>query len=194
MPDMPTETQRDARLWLRGPREFARPRLSWPLDAPYGRPMAVFLADIESSFAAADALCHDAGFVVLALRTEDPEVATIAVEWAGDHAEQLGADGRRLVVAGGRLAAAAAVRARDEGWPPLDRQVLIGPDLDCDADLHGLAPATVVNAPAYAKRLRAAGVPVQELSDDPPMSFSWVAGLRNQDVDHEESQDDHRSD
>jgi acetyl esterase/lipase len=140
--------------------------------------MAVFLADIESSFAAADALCHEAGFVVLALRTDDPEVATIAVEWAGDHARQLGADGGRLVVAGGRLAAAAARHARDEGWPPLERQVLIGPDLDSGGDLGGLAPATVVNAPIYAQQLRRAGVPVQELLDDPPMSFDWVAGLR----------------
>ena len=194
MPAMPTEIQRDARLWLRGPREFVRPRLSWPLDAPYGRPMAVFLADLETSFAAADALCHDAGFVVLALRTEDPEVATIAVEWAGDHAEQLGADGGRLLVAGGMLAAAAALHARDEGWPPLERQVLIGPGIDCRADLAGLAPATVVNAPDYADRLREAGVQVEQFFDDPPMSFDWVVGLRDQDVDHEEPRSDHHSD
>jgi hypothetical protein len=191
---MPTETRRDARLWLRGPREFVRPRLSWPLDSPYGRPMAVFLADIESSFAAADALCHDAGFVVLALRTDSPEVATVAVEWAGDHAEQLGADGGRLIVAGGRLAAEAALRARDEGWPPLRRQILIGPDLDCGADLRGAAPATVVNAPDYADRLREAGVEVEELLDDPPMSFAWIAGLRNRDVDHEEPRNDEHAD
>jgi hypothetical protein len=175
---MPTETQRDARLWLRGPREFVRPRLSWPLDSPYGRPMAVFIADMDCSFAAADALCHDAGFVVLALRTDDPEVATIAVEWAGDHADQLGANPGRLVVAGGRLAAAAALHARDEGWPPLERLVLMGPELDFDGDLGGLAPATVVNAPDYAGALREAGVEVQEFLDDPPMSFGWVAGLR----------------
>jgi len=191
---MPTDTQRDARLWLRGPREFVRPRLSWPLDAPYGRPMAVFLGDLETSFAAADALCHDAGFVVLALRTEDPEVATTAVEWAGDHAEQLGADGGRLIVAGGRLAAQAALHARDGGWPPLARQVLIGPDLDCDADLHGLAPATVVNAPGHARRLREAGVQVHELLDGPPMSFEWIAGLRDRDVEHKEHRDDHHAD
>jgi hypothetical protein len=65
---------------------------------------------------------------------------------------------------------------------------------DPEVARRGLAPATVVNAPGYANRLRAAGVPVQELSDCRPMSFSWVAGLRKQDVDHEESQDDHRSD
>jgi hypothetical protein len=194
MPAMPTDTQRDARLWLRGPREFVRPRLSWPLDSPYGRPMAVFLAEIECSFACADALCHDAGFVVLALRTEDPEVATTAVEWAGDHAEQLGADGGRLIVAGGRLALQAALHARDEGWPPLARQVLIGPGLDCDADLRGLAPATVVNAPGCADRLREAGVQVQELLDGPPMSFGWIAGLRDRDVEHEEQRDDHHAD
>ena len=194
MPGMPSETQRDAGLTLRGPREFVRPRLSWPLGSPYGRPMAVVLADLDCSFAAADALCHDAGFIVLALRTADVDAAVLAVEWAGDHAEQLGADGGRLVVAGGRLAAAAALHARDEGWPPLARQVLIGPELDLPADVEGVAPATVVNAPGYATRLREAGVEVEEFVDHAPMSFNWVAGLSKQDVDHEEPPDDHHAD
>jgi hypothetical protein len=192
MPAMPTETQRDARLWLRSPREFVRPRLSWPLDAPYGRPMAVFLGDLETSFAAADALCHDAGFVVLALRTADVEVATVAVEWAADHARQLGADGERLLIAGGRMAVAAGRHARAEDWPPIERQILIGPGLG--TALGALAPTTVVNAPDYAALLREAGVEVHELLDDPPMSFRWVAGLNDQDVDHEEPEDDHHAD
>jgi alpha/beta hydrolase fold len=194
MPAMPIETQRDADLTLRAPRHFVRPRLSWPVDAPYGRPMAVFLADAGSSLEPADALCFEAGFVVLALRTPSVEAATVAVEWAADHAKQLGADPERLLVAGGRLAATAALHARDQAWPVISRQVLIGPERSGwsprGVTLAGLAPATVVNAPGYAARLREAGVEVDELSLA-PMNFDWIRGLRSDDDDYEEPQDDH---
>jgi hypothetical protein len=194
IPAMPIETQRDADLTLRGPRDFVRPRLSWPVDAPYGRPIAVFLADPGSSFEAADALCFEAGFVVLAIRTPSVEVATVAVEWAADHAKQLGADPERLLVAGGRLAATTALYARDQAWPVISRQVLIGPELSGwsprGVSLTGVAPATVVNARGYAARLREAGVDVDELSLA-PMSFDWIHGLRSDDADPEEPQSDH---
>jgi hypothetical protein len=194
MPAMPTHLRLDADLSLRAPRDFVRPRVSWPADTRDGRPLAVFLGDPDSSLEAADALCVEAGFVVLALRTDAPDVATIAVEWAADHARQLGADPERLLVAGGRLAAAAAVHARDEGWPPLWRQVLMGPDLTgwplAAASLAGVAPATVVNAPRYAARLRAAGVEVDEVLPDPATSFEWVRGLSTSNADHEEQEDD----
>ena len=113
------------------------------------------------------------------------------MEWAADHAHQLGADPDRLVVAGGGLAAAVALHARDEGWPPLSRQVLIGPDLTgwprWTADsLSGVAPATVVNAPGYAARLRAAGVEVEERFPDRAMSFAWVRGLSTCNAEYEE--------
>jgi hypothetical protein len=52
----------------------------------------------------------------------------------------------------------------------------------------------VVNAPDYAALLREAGVEVHELLEDPPMSFRWVVGLNDQDVDHEEPEDDHHAD
>ena len=113
------------------------------------------------------------------------DVATIAVEWAADHAIHVGADADRLVVAGGGLAAAVALHARDEGWPRLARQVLIGPEgtgwPPPAADLSGVAPATVVDAPGYAARLQAAGVPVEELRPDPTAGFAWIRGLGNAD-------------
>jgi hypothetical protein len=191
---MRTNVQLDASLSLRAPRDFVRPRVSWPPGARDGSAMAVFLGEPDSSLEVADALCVEAGFVVLALRTDAFDVAAIAVEWAADHAKQLGADPDRLLVAGGRLAAAAALHARDEGWPPLSRQVLIGPDLTgwplAAASLAGVAPATVVDAPRYAARLRAAGVEVDEPSADRPTNFEWVRGLSTSHADQEEHEDD----
>ena len=104
-----------------------------------------------------------------------------ALEWAGDHAASLGANPGRLFVAGGGLAATAALHARDEGWPPLARQLLSGPERSgwppADASLAGVAPATVVDGPVYAGRLRAAGVEVEELPLAAPMSFERPAGI-----------------
>lgn len=56
-----------------------------------------------------------------------------ALEWACDHAGELGVDERRLVVggssAGGNLAAAACLLARDRGGPAIAMQVLLQPAL-----------------------------------------------------------------
>jgi hypothetical protein len=190
IPAVPAHPQLDADLSLRAPRDFVRPRVSWPADARDGGPIAVCLPGAGSGLELADALCVEAGFVVLALRTDVFETAAIAVEWTADHAKQLGADPARLLVAGGGLAAAVALHARDEGWPPLSRQVLVGPDRGAwppaTASLSGVAPATVVNAPAYAARLRAAGTEVEELASDPPMSLDWVRGLSNCNDNQEE--------
>jgi hypothetical protein len=175
---MPCLVQREAALSLRTARDFVRPRVSWPHHVEDGGPIAVFLWDGDCCFEAADALCSEGGVIVLALQTAALDVATIALEWAGDHAGLLGADPDQLMVAGGGLAAAAALHARDEGWPPLSRQLLIGPDLSgwppATASLGGAAPATVVNAQGYASRLRQAGVEVEELSRHEPMRFDWL--------------------
>jgi acetyl esterase/lipase len=57
-----------------------------------------------------------------------------ALRWTAEHASELGGDPARLVVAGdsagGGLAAAVALLARDRKGPPLARQVLIYPMLD----------------------------------------------------------------
>ena len=62
----------------------------------------------------------------------------VAVQWASTHGERFGWDGRRLAVvgdsAGGNLAAAVALRARDEGGPAIRSQVLIYPVLDHNYD------------------------------------------------------------
>jgi hypothetical protein len=178
---MSTVAEREADLSLRTTQGFVRPRVWWPPDVADGSPVAVFLADDDAGLRAAHALCLEAGCVVLALRTAEPDVATIALEWAGDHASALGADPDRLLVAGGRLAAAAALDARDNGWPALSRQVLIGPERrgwpPAGASLAGAAPATVLNAPAYAARLREAGVDVEELRLAEPIGFDWMRDI-----------------
>ena len=54
-----------------------------------------------------------------------------ATRWAYEHAEHLGGDPRQLFVsgdsAGGNLAAAVCLQARDEGGPPIQGQVLVYP-------------------------------------------------------------------
>ncbi len=63
--------------------------------------------------------------------------------WVGDHAAELMIDPSRLVIAGasagGGLAAATALLARDRGGPPLARQILMCPMLD---DRHETASST----------------------------------------------------
>jgi alpha/beta hydrolase fold len=176
---MPTLVQREADLSFRSARDFVRPRVIWPPDPVDGSPIAVFIGERESVFEAAHALCLEGGAVVMALQTTSLDEATIAVEWVGDHAGLLGADPARLVVAGGGLAATAALYARDEGWPPILRQLLFGPERGgwppAGTSLAGAAPATIVDAPVYASRLRDAGVEVEELAVAEPLSLGWLA-------------------
>jgi acetyl esterase len=83
-------------------------------------------------------VCAQLGPVVLsvACRSRAPdhrasglEDATAAVQWAADHAAELGADAGRLLVAGvgtgAGLAAGVARRSRDDGWPPIMSQVSV---------------------------------------------------------------------
>jgi acetyl esterase len=66
------------------------------------------------------------------------EDAYAAARWVAEHARDLGVDARRLAVAGdsagGNLAAAVALMARDRGGPPLSFQVLIYPVTDAAFD------------------------------------------------------------
>jgi alpha/beta hydrolase fold len=175
---MPTLLQREADLSLRTAHDFVRPRVIWPPDPEEGSPIALVVWERESVFEAAHALSVDGGVVVMALQTTALDLATIALEWVGDHARLLGADPDQLLVAGGGLAAKAALHARDEGWPPLARQLLFGPERagwpTADASLAGAAPATVVDAPGYASRLREEGVEVEELALAEPLRFDWL--------------------
>jgi alpha/beta hydrolase fold len=158
-----------AGLSLRGSTGPLRAQVSWPGSLPGDRPPLAVLVDgaeVPPAFAAA-------GIVVLSVRAAAFHDAVATVEWAADHAAELGADARRLIVAGGALAAAVALHARDAAWPPLARQILIDGDLALPlraATVDGVAPATIVtggraSARRYAARLRHAGVEVEELRD-----------------------------
>jgi len=177
-----------ADVQLRGRAGPLATRVHWPpRTTPPPRPaLLVFLpgAGAEPGARALDdadalccSLCRHAGVVVLAVspRPASAGVAAAALEdgitataWAADHAGELGADPRRLAVAGeGRgagVAAAVALHARDAGWPALTRQVLIRPDMGAapipgpsagpdplalrrdERPLAGVAPATVIVA------------------------------------------------
>jgi acetyl esterase len=67
------------------------------------------------------------------------EDAYAATSWVAEHADELGVDVRRVAVggssAGGNLAAACALMARDKGGPTLAHQLLIYPTLGTDETL-----------------------------------------------------------
>jgi len=75
--------------------------------------------------------------------------AYAAVVWVAEHARELNADPSRLAVggdsAGGNLAAAVALKARDQGAPHVALQVLIYPIMDCDFN----SPSYLKNAEGY---------------------------------------------
>jgi acetyl esterase len=142
---------RVADVQLRGPAGPLPARAYWPVaSGPHVAPalLVLFPGDGEAPdvLERADALCRGVcsyvGVVVLSVtyRSATPwfdgaalEDATAAVHWAADHAAQLDADPGRLMVAGtgvgGDIAAAVALRASDDGWPAIERQVLIRPEL-----------------------------------------------------------------
>ncbi|WP_280240950.1 alpha/beta hydrolase [Nocardia abscessus] len=127
-----------------------RVRIYRPEGAPRPAPVVMF--------------CHGGGFVICSLDSHDQfcratavgadaivvsvdyrqapehrfpaaaEDAYAALCWVADHAESLGGDPARLVVAGdsagGNLAAVTALMARDRGGPRIARQLLLYPMLD----------------------------------------------------------------
>ncbi|HEV7759825.1 MAG TPA: alpha/beta hydrolase fold domain-containing protein [Acidimicrobiales bacterium] len=188
-----------ADMQLRGRTAPLATRVYWPapaVDAADRRPALLVLfpgssGDADQADALSRGLCSYAGVVVLTLAggpgmpggDDALGAARTTVDWAADHAAELGADARRLVVAGwgsgAGLVAAVAQHACEQGWPPIARQVLIGPDLDTPVPVGGarMAPATVVtigpgsrestdDTGRHAARLRGAGVRVDELRYD----------------------------
>jgi acetyl esterase/lipase len=181
-----------ADLWLRGASGHVRARVGWPdRGSTGGHPLVVFLPGLGDGAHADEAcreLCLGVPAVVVALRYAVQEFSPAfnegleALEWAADHAVELGADPGRLVLAGerdgARLAARLALRARDDGWPGIARQVLVHPRLEHPpreiAPVVGVAPALIATsgegphvhaARRYGARLLAAGVPVERLHD-----------------------------
>jgi acetyl esterase len=103
--------------------------------------------DLDLSDAHVRQLAKDAGCLVVSvayrLAPEHPFPAALddcwsATTWVAAHAEELGGDGSRVIVAddsaGANLAAVVARRARDRGEPRLCYQVLLCPVLDHDLD------------------------------------------------------------
>jgi acetyl esterase len=148
--------RRVAGVRLRGPAGPLAARVYWP-DRGHGGPDPALLVffhasgfgygSMDSADAFCRGLCSRAGVVVLSAsyRPAPPhpypaafDDAKAAVEWVADHAAELDADPARLLVAGegagGNLAAAVALHARDRGWPSPVRQVLIYPNLDARQD------------------------------------------------------------
>jgi acetyl esterase len=116
------------------------------------------VGNIETHDGYCRALAHAAGVIVASvdyrLAPEHPfpagvEDAYAATCWVAKHASQLGADPKRLVVAGdsagGNLAAAVALMARDRGGPTLALQLLIYPITDCNFE----TPSYRDNAEGY---------------------------------------------
>jgi acetyl esterase len=170
---------------------------------PYGNgpfPLLVFfhgsgfvLCSLDTHDGMCRNLCAGAGCVVVSvdyrLAPEHKFPAPLddclfATRWAVEHADELSADGGRVALAGdsagGNLAAATALRVRDEGGPALRGQLLIYPVTDYytpgtrsyreNADGYGLTRDTMIwfwdhyladaadAANPYASPLRAATV------------------------------------
>jgi len=104
---------------------------------------AFALGDLEAESALCESYAAGAGCAVLSvdyrLAPEHPYPAAFddcmaALAFAAEHAGELGLDARRIAVggasAGGALAAAVALAARDAGRPALTMQLLVYPVLD----------------------------------------------------------------
>jgi acetyl esterase len=134
-----------------GPAGEIPARLYVALAAPSPpRPLLVYyhgggwvIGDLDTHDGACRFLAEHGGCRVLSidyrLAPEHPfpapvEDAVAAFEWAAANAEKLGADGARIAVggdsAGGNLAAAVSLRARDAGGPRPAMQLLLYPPTD----------------------------------------------------------------
>lgn len=125
-----------------------RPRAGGPMPALlYIHGGGMVIGSIETEDAIARTLAAEVGCVVvsveyrLAPETRHPgpaEDCYAALAWMASEAEELGIDPNRVAVyggsAGGNLAAAVALMARDRGGPRLALQMLLYPMLDDRAD------------------------------------------------------------
>jgi acetyl esterase len=135
------------------------PRGSAPLPAlVYFHGGGWVTGDVETHEGICRTLANAAGCVVASVDYRcAPEFAYptaaedcfAATRWVVDSARALGVDARRLAVcgdsAGGNLAAAVALMARDRGGPQLALQVLVYPITDCDFE----RPSYEENAEGY---------------------------------------------
>ncbi|MGA3362089.1 MAG: alpha/beta hydrolase fold domain-containing protein [Solirubrobacteraceae bacterium] len=186
-----------AELTLRFGVAQVRGRVYWPhgASAEAAAPLVLLLSDLggisadENARIVGHLMPLKVAMVVLAVYVpgsggplpepgRDYELA--ALEWAAEHARELDADPRQLLVAGqnvaGARAAWLAIRAAERGWPELRRQLLVDPTFTDGYPIPALAarvaPAIVITSGApsddgrrYARRLRSAGIEVTELPD-----------------------------
>lgn len=150
LPDMPPMVAIDD-VTAPGPAGAIALRLYRPTTEPFP-PVLVYLhggglvmGSNRSFEPLARELAHASGAAVVSveyrLAPESPPPAQFddayaATEWVATHADDLGLDAGRLAVvgdsAGGSLAAAVALAARDHGGPKIAAQVLLYPGLDRD--------------------------------------------------------------
>lgn len=150
-PPEPVDTVRD--LSIDGPGGDLRLRLYHP-GVETAPPLVVYLhgggfviGDLETQDGLCRAIANRAGCALLSvdyrLAPEHPFPAALddtsaALEWAAANAARLDADPHRLGIAGdsagGNLAAAAALRARDRGGPALRVCAVLCPVIDCRTD------------------------------------------------------------
>ncbi len=142
-------------------------------DGPDDRPIVVFyhgggfcIGDLDSHDRECQAISASSGAVVVSVDYRmGPEHAYTAAQerpawiddawaaftWVGDHADELGGDGRRLVVcgdsAGANISAVVAQLARDDGRP-LALQVLVYPATDVRDEAYELYPSYSEHAEA----------------------------------------------
>ena len=128
---------RIADLQLRGSTSPLPVRVYWPGQAA-SQPVPVLVFCIVGAGAGAQAeqtcrrLSEDCGLLVLGVRClAGAHDGMTVLEWAAEHAAELGAGPGRLVVAGqgsgGAVAAAVESQARAAGWPAV--ALAAGPDL-----------------------------------------------------------------
>jgi hypothetical protein len=107
--------------------------VTWPPATPEPPALLVVLAGESEDAPIWAELCVRIPAVLLTVRGMQFGEACEALEWGADHADELGADPRRLLLAadhgGAGLVAALARHARDRGWPAIARHVLIDPEL-----------------------------------------------------------------
>ena len=138
---------------MAGPAGEIELRIYWP-EGPPGAPMLVWfhgggwvLGSVEASDPLCRRLAHRSGAIVVSveyrLAPEDPAPAPFddcyaATRWVVAHAAELAGDRSRLAVggasAGGNLAAAVALHARDHGGPAIAHQLLFYPVTDSRMD------------------------------------------------------------
>jgi acetyl esterase len=148
MPAGPPTTTRDVHIDAGGRRIFAR--VYGPENAPPALPVLLWfhgggfvIGSVEESDADCRVLCREIGCVVvsveyrLAPESKFPggfDDCYAATAWVAEHAAELGGDPARVAVggdsAGGNLAAAVCLAARDRSGPRLVFQVLVYPVTD----------------------------------------------------------------